>query len=553
MPVKIDVARAVEEKLSENHSAFHSFVRKAEGFAARSQFTAAAAYGQMAASYATWNHTGIFASRRLEELLMNMGKKITRESHPQPRSDRRNGGREGVLHVVTEAYPVGGHTRLVWNWIRLDTDRSHSIAFTQQGASSVAPQLLQAVRQASGRVYRLDTRVGSLPARARALRQLALEFDRVVLHIHPADVVPVIAFADRQGLPPVIFMNHADHLFWLGVGISDVVANVREWGLTLCRERRGLDSARCQVLPIPVVPLERSLSRIEAKRHLGLPDESIVLLSVAAEYKFEPIPGETGFVDAILPVLASHDNAFLVVVGPAGGGQWERGARESGGRVRAFGKRLSPTPFYEAADIYLDPFPVSSLTSLLEAGCYGVPLVSFKTSVDAGPMQYADSPGVKDTLLETTTMLAYRTLIDHLIDDPLDRAQIADRTRQDILNTHVGKGWIGSLKRVYAMAGTKSAAELSPDNKDVPEAGILDVWLVSVYSQLAVSHDVAYVLFYGAGLLPFLQRLTLWVKRFGCRPALLPRFLFSERMYEFVRRIIGRGRIGAATHCAART
>ena len=49
----------------------------------------------------------------------------------------------------------------------------------------------------------------------------------VILHVHMYDVLPILAFANGDFNRPVMFYNHADHLFWLGASISDLVVNFR--------------------------------------------------------------------------------------------------------------------------------------------------------------------------------------------------------------------------------------------------------------------------------------------------------------------------------------
>jgi len=85
----------------------------------------AAAYAQIAAHYAWHNHPGLFASPSLEALLRSLARMLP---NPVPASPRT----AGVLHVLTTALPVGGHTRLVWQWIRNDPERRHSVVLTGQ-------------------------------------------------------------------------------------------------------------------------------------------------------------------------------------------------------------------------------------------------------------------------------------------------------------------------------------------------------------------------------------------------------------------------------------
>jgi hypothetical protein len=314
----------------------------------------------------------------------------------------------------------------------------------------------------------------------------------------------------------------------VGIAVSDVIAEMRESGLAVSQELRGIERERCLILPIPLNRLDRMLSRSQAKRQLGIPEDAIVLLSIACAYKYEPILEETSFVDALLPVLARHEKAVLLVVGPDGRGQWERGIRESGGRIKAYGTRGDIAIFYQAADIYLDAFPVASLTSLLEAGSYGVPLVAFSPFVEKAGVLCADCPGFSDTLVRARDLETYRAEITTLIENSEARSQLGELTKRAILNTHVGKCWMEYLERIYSFAATVSSADIRPDGADVPNVKCLDILLAYISAHTGNSPEVDEIFRYGAGLLPLPQRLKLWACRFHWRPDLLPRFLLSE-------------------------
>jgi hypothetical protein len=157
------------------------------------------------------------------------------------------------LHVMSLAYPIGGHTALVRRWIENDeSGDAHSLLITWMSGLEI-PALAGAVRSRGGTVRCLGA-IESLLDRARALRAAAWRgADRVVLHIHNWDVIPSIAFAVDGG-PPVLLVNHADHAFWVGGGIADVVINIRESGEDVNVRHRGLSRNA-------ILPPSRSVSR----------------------------------------------------------------------------------------------------------------------------------------------------------------------------------------------------------------------------------------------------------------------------------------------------
>jgi len=206
---------------------------------------------------------------------------------------------------------------------------------------------------------------------------MAQPYDLVVLHIHPDDVVPTMAFSPHDRCPPILLVNHADHVFWVGVSIATLVMNLRSSGMRLATARRGVLENNSLIVPRPLFGVQRLLPRAEAKRRLGLLKDDVVAVSVASASKFAPI-GAHGFLDLVTPPIASHPKAFLLVAGPSENEAWRCARLATAGRIRALGRLSEPSTVYQAADIYLDSYPFSSLTSLLEAGRLGAPLMTFR-------------------------------------------------------------------------------------------------------------------------------------------------------------------------------
>ena len=88
----------------------------------------------------------------------------------------------------------------------------------------------------------------------------------IILHIHCEDVIPVLAFADESGLPPVLFLNHADHLFWLGTSVADLVLNLRDAATDITISRRGVEADRNFLLPTIVAADDADCNRAPRPR-----------------------------------------------------------------------------------------------------------------------------------------------------------------------------------------------------------------------------------------------------------------------------------------------
>jgi hypothetical protein len=256
-------------------------------------------------------------------------------------------------------------------------------------------------------------------------------------------------------------MNHADHVYWTGTSISHVVASVRASGQQLAIERRGIEASRSAILPIPLEAESRTLSPTSAKERLGLASDAFVLLTMAAAYKYTPIAG-AGFLDIVEPWLLGHPRAVLIAVGPVPRGSWSQAAMRTGGRVRALGTRTDVALYFESADVYLDSYPLGSLTSALQAGMWAIPLLTYACRPPEARILGADSPGLDRVMLQATTLDAYADSLTALYDDPVLREHLGNETAASITRWHTGQGWRDACDRVYDLASTIGTSPPSP-------------------------------------------------------------------------------------------
>jgi hypothetical protein len=517
----------LEAVMNANHTTFEQLVANAEHFLSKRRYGAAAVYSQIAANYAWLNHPGLFASSKLEGILLRLGGKLARHEKGRRAGSLPLKSPAHVLHVLTKAYEVGGHTRLVSRWIIHDSARVHSVALTRQGVDSVPGFFRDAVAKAGGKIHCLDHKAGGLLSRARTLRELAAVTDLVVLHIHPHDVVPIIAFADKTNSPPVIFLNHADHLFWIGTSVSDIVAHLSDRSLQTSYERRGIPPERCVVLPIPLQPHSQTLSRFEAKRSLGIDPATTVLLSVASAYKFKTT-SEPGFVTVMLPVLQRNENVVLLVVGPSDRDEWADARQKTQGRVRAFGIVENPTVFFQAADIYLDSFPFASLTSLLEAGSYGVPLIRAHPYPTDLSVLRSDDPALTRESSAGIDQKLYREKLCELIENPALRNRIGEDTERNIRGLHLPPGWNQLVNDLYLKAATHPRLTTLPRIEIERSLSEQDKALIWMQTTTGRSQGLETIKSEHFRLLPTHERLTTWTQLKKTDPTLTLISLISE-------------------------
>ena len=357
--------------LKTNQRTFGRLVHRAISLNESGHFENAALLAEAAAQFAWLNHPGQHASRALEDLCARIG----RQRCAEPGSARAATQVKKVLHVVTQCYDIGGHTRAIRRWIELDQGRRHSLAVTSPaGGRLINAALLKSVLASGGQVHEIANESNRILDKATRLRTLAFDADLVILHVHPSDVCPAIAFAAPAGLPPITIQNHADHVFWIGANVLNSVINFRSAGRDLATDRRGIPLVHQSVVPLPLDAERRVVDRTEAKAALGLPRDSFILLTVASAYKFANVSTALDFFATQSKFLARHPRAVHIVVGAD---QTSLPASASP-RLKVVAATPDIAMYYDAADLYVDSFPFASVTSLLEAGQRGTPLVGLE-------------------------------------------------------------------------------------------------------------------------------------------------------------------------------
>ena len=526
--------------IQQNFEVFHRLVAQARDFVECGKYDLAASYAHIASLYAFTVHCGIFTSPELEQILLTIGRKAIKSSRYPSKIASKPEKPKHILHVTNGVWGIGGHSRMLWRWIQQDTERSHSVVLTQQSLDNTPKVLKDTVLNSYGQIYTLQETIGNFVSWAKRLREIAASVDMVVLHTME-DIIPIIAFANKEKSPPVIFVNHADERIWLGVGISDVVANLRESGMRLSQERRGIEAERNVLLPIILNPIYRTLSRAEAKRQLGLSNDSIVLLSIARSLKYKTVD-DISFADAHISLLQKHERAVLLVVGPGDSEDWSAAIEQTQGRIIVFGQTEDTAVFYQAADIYVDSFPWVSNTSLLEAGSYGLPLVSrYPYSSNVCEIFGADMPGLTNNLIRVQNLKDYTAILSRLVEDEDFRLSLGEETRNKIVETHIGSNWQRFLEDIYSHAASVGRITQASTARDQMFLGELDVLLPIVVFRQDNLDLVDRIILNCVRLMPLDKRFSIWLRqikmgdfgRMGHINFLLPQwfYLHLQKLY----------------------
>ena len=463
------VAAIASTRLPLNKAVFGWCLRNVQRELAGNALEPALRWSLLAAKSAIHHGFGWLVSPKLESALLAVASQLP---HPERTSGTRSAPTRW-LHVMDQTYAIGGHTTLVHRWMELDPRGGRHSVLLLSHHGAVDPRLVEATRATGGAVNALAPD-SPLMERAIRLREDAWKHaDRVVLHVHPWSVIPVVALGVPGG-PPVMLLNHLSQKFWLGGSVSDLVLNLRDSALEWSLAYRGIP--RNAMLPIPIALRAggregptTSETRQAARHMLGMPSEATVLLTIGNAYKYRPLPG-LDFLDAAAAILRTCPQAYVVAVGPREDARWRSLRESTGQRLLAVGPQHDLASFHEAADIYLEGFPVGSPTALLEVGLMGIPCVRAPRNVP--PPFAADGialSGVRQPVDVADYVRAAIALVQHEDERRLQGSALA----RAIQAHHTQARWSDYVQnaesalperhRVYSLAG---ATRLSTQLRD---------------------------------------------------------------------------------------
>jgi hypothetical protein len=404
---------------------------------------------QHAVNFALQNDTGCFCSPEIEAKLCKIAQSLPDHNEKSPLPPGT------ILHVMTTAYRSGGHTRVVERWIaNSPPEENHSVVLINQESMHFPFLLEEIVTARGGLLLQLppvpQTEKGSI------LRALSCGAAKIVLHVHMFDPVPILAYGTSSFTIPVIFFNHADHLFWIGVSIADLCADMSLWRCAFSLRRRGITNVG--FLPIPIDERFPPLSRDEARRTLGILPEDRVIVTMAQEYKYSCYQN-FDFFSFLLRITAEHPERIVFAIGPSPTHPlWELLQSASAGRIRACGEISYEKigVYLYSADLYVESFPFPSFTSLLDVANLGIPTLSLRL-----PLPHLDSIETSETICPTIDDLCHR--IDAALLNPPSTTLMINAITRD----HRREGWLTHLKALYnACPATHQVTKISAASLD---------------------------------------------------------------------------------------
>lgn len=338
-------------------------------------------FGQKAANILTYKNVGYYYSTKLEKIFTDIAKSHDLDNY---NIEYKKGT---FLHVMTMCCKVGGHTRVVERWIgQSPSEQEHSVVLLQQDDVAIPGLLQENIKEKNGELIVFEKGMDFIK-KALKLRELALHYEYIVLHVHMDDPTALIAFGTEKFTRPVIFFNHADHLFWLGKSISDIVADIKGQ-ISITQARRGID--KNFVLGVPVEnKTVKKIDKNRARKKLAIPVDKKIILSVGSEFKFTPLNNKS-IVDILHKKLLSNENVLLYLIGPSVENKyWKNVQKKYGEKIKILGEVDYENEYFEyinSADLILDSWPVGGGAVMQDAINCDKPVLSLETPL--GQLDY---------------------------------------------------------------------------------------------------------------------------------------------------------------------
>lgn len=386
-----------------------------------------------ACKFATLCPTGYFYSNTLEKYFVDIAQNL----HIDLSKDYL---KDSCLHVMTTAYTSGGHTRVVERWLKLfDRTSKQSVVLINQEKNIIPEELKNNVKLRNGELIIIDSDL-PLIEKALQLRLLASNYDYVVLHTHMDDPVATIAFGTEGFNRPVILFNHADHMFWIGRTIADLVLDMRKYK-SITKTFRNIEGSK--ICPIPQEQTEEFPNKNISREKLNLSKEEKIILLSGSYFKFNAIC-EDSISDVLECILKIKSQVKIIILG------CKKNQKEFKAIKRKYHKNIiikTKVPFEEyryyvsSADLVIDSYPCSGGVTLIDATNAHVPYLSLDTLI--GQMDSVANTLGFCTSKEELIKKALKVLSDNSYANEIYESE------KDLLNKYSNiDAWIDNLESI---------------------------------------------------------------------------------------------------------
>ncbi|GEM_PF-4521636 len=282
---------------------------------------------------------------------------------------------EKTLHVATQLYQTGGHTRVIENWINFLPNEDHDILLTEQHRD------FHLNLPSKTQIIKLDNHLSN-SQKIKALSEIYPNYSKVIFHTHQHDAIPFIAIGTDK-TSKYYFYNHADHTFSIGASLVSEVYDMSSSGQKFSLNFRGAKSSK--VIPFPLKITEHIIStqeKINYRKELNLPLDSKIVITVGNPYKFIP-NSDYNLFEKFEKIASKNQGVIFLMIGPDE--SFTKYLKGECKNILMLGlkPKESVLKYYKASDFYIDSLPIGGGLALIEAILTGLPVATFDNGFNA--------------------------------------------------------------------------------------------------------------------------------------------------------------------------
>ncbi|MBQ3311802.1 hypothetical protein IJG72_06965 [bacterium] len=312
----------------------------------------------------TYKNIGYFYSTKLEKVFTDFAKSINVDLPAEYK-------KKSFLHVATTFYKTGGHSRVIERWIKYaDENQSHSIVLINQGDLEIPDYVKNIVNSKNGNIHIIESSL-SVKEKAIMLRQLASKFEYIVLHTHMEDPVATIAFGTNDFKRPVLLYNHAEHLFWLGKSVADLVLEIGA-SKEISKNKRLIGNTFEFGIPQEFEYVDKSKDMFECRRKLSINENKKIITLIGGENKFISFNGKN-ISDILKKLVLKRNDLEIYLIGPSNTNPyWAKVEKKSKGRIHVIGQVDYGNALYDyinSSNLIISSWPMGGGTIVNDVLC----------------------------------------------------------------------------------------------------------------------------------------------------------------------------------------
>ncbi len=402
----------------------------------------------------TWrNHSGYYSDGRIENILIEYGINLEKYIDEQKlKSDMADvvkiEKKCSVLHIATELYAAGGHTRMLYQFVKRCEGVKHVLVLTDQNIDEI-PVLFKTNIESNLTIISLKY-IKSPFNRAYVLRYISEFCEKVILHHHPYDVVPIMAFSRDKG-PPVILDNHSHSWFWLGASVADLVYSYSEFHRDFALKKRPVSNAyflRCtDADDIDTEFIWDDKGSFKLK--LGLDPNAFCVITVGTPEKFIP-NANYDFLKTAERILIKFSNVEIYVIGVSDSTKISKEYKHNYKKIHFLGTIVDLKDYYKAADVYLEALPQPSGGVTIASTPIGLccPLLKYGTSLIFNNHSLLESKLYDKYVGYLKNEDEYLDKFGFIMNNPEIRRHIAEEIRHNYVKRYSKESICESFKRL---------------------------------------------------------------------------------------------------------